>query len=101
MENVVTTNAPLRREITVVVKDKTGFHTRTAALFAKQAAAFECAVRVLGPNGKEANGKSMLGLMSLGVKSNVPIVIAAEGADADEAAASLGKLVESHFGAAS
>ena len=95
----MTTESTLRHEITVVIKDKTGFHTRTAAIFAKQAGAFDCTVRVRHQNKKNADGKSMLGLMSLGVKTNAHITIVAEGSDAKEAVAALRELVEKDFGA--
>jgi len=94
----MTTESALRHEITVVLKDKTGFHTRTAAVFSRRAGAFDCSIRVRQPNKKEADGKSMLGLMSLGVKTNVPITIAAEGPGAEEAVAALSELVENDFG---
>jgi len=94
----MTAESSLRREITAVVKDETGFHTRTAALFAKRAGAFHCRIRVLFQNNKEANGKSMLGLMALGVKTDASITIIAEGIDAEEAVAALGDLVEKNFG---
>lgn len=82
---------------TVTIRDKTGFHTRTAAVFAKVAGGFTSNIRVRHQNIKEANAKSMLGLMSLGVKTGAEITIMAEGRDAEIALATLRDLVEHDF----
>ncbi len=80
----------------VVVIDKIGFHARTAALFAKEATTFSAMIKIEF-NNKSVNGKSMLAIMTLGVKSNDSIEIIADGADEKEAIASLVKLIQNNF----
>lgn len=83
-------------EIEVKITDNIGFHARTASIFAKKAAAFESNI-IVKANDKIVNGKSMLNLMSLGVKSGMNIFIMAEGQDSDEAINVLRQLVENNF----
>lgn len=61
-----------------------GLHARPATFFAETAARFEAAVTVTC-NGKQADGKRVIGLMRLGAKQGDRVTIAADGAD--EAAA--------------
>lgn len=80
----------------VTVKDKIGFHARTASLFAKKAGAFSSDVKIAFKD-KEVNAKSMLKIMSLGVKFNDIIEIMAEGDDEQHAIETLTKLVKDNF----
>jgi phosphotransferase system HPr (HPr) family protein len=80
----------------VVVIDKIGFHARTAALFAKEAATFSAMIKIEF-NNKSVNGKSMLAIMTLGVKSNDRIEITADGSDEQATIASLVKLIQNNF----
>lgn len=81
---------------TVTVSDEIGFHARTASLFAKKAGAFASNVAVTF-NGKSVNGKSMLAIMTLGVKSNAVVELATEGPDESEALQALIELVQNNF----
>lgn len=83
---------------TLVLNDPIGFHARTASLFAKTANSFEAEVLVYF-NDKKANGKSMLSLMSLGVKSKQEIRIETNGVDEATALDRLSNLVTSNFNA--
>lgn len=83
-------------EHTLKLNDPIGFHARTASLFAKTAASFESEISVYF-NEKKANGKSMLSLMTLGVKSKQEIRIEASGADEEMALDRLKNLVSSNF----
>lgn len=85
-------------EKTLVLNDPIGFHARTASLFAKSASSFEAEVLVYF-NDKKANGKSMLSLMSLGVKSKQEIRIETNGVDEAMALDRLSNLVTSNFNA--
>lgn len=80
----------------VTVSDKIGFHARTASLFAKKAGAFNSTVQISYDN-KTVNGKSMLAIMTLGVKRNTTVEISAEGDDEKEALRTLVDLVENNF----
>jgi phosphocarrier protein HPr len=84
------------KEKNLTVNDKVGFHARTASLFAKKAMQFSADVKVLF-NQKEVNGKSMLSIMSLGVKQGMEVKVKAEGADEQQALDALAQLVENNF----
>jgi len=81
---------------TVTITDEIGFHARTASLFAKKAGGFESDIRV-SYNDKTVNGKSMLAIMTLGVKSNATVELSTDGDDETEALKSLIDLVENNF----
>jgi phosphotransferase system HPr (HPr) family protein len=80
----------------LIIKDKIGFHARTAAIFAKAAADFKSEIFVEF-NGKRINAKSTLSLMTLGVKSLDDIELTVEGSDEVHANQTLVDLVKSNF----
>ena len=84
-------------EITLTVHHKVGLHARPAALFVQTAKQFNCDVRVTHGE-REANAKSILSVLALGVEQGAVITIRAEGEDADQVLAELEALVESNFG---
>jgi len=73
-----------------------GLHARPAALFVQTAQRFRCKVTV-GHSQQEANAKSILGVLSLGVGKGAMVRVRAQGADAPEAIAALSKLVSDNF----
>lgn len=76
--------------------DKIGFHARTAAMFAKQAATYSSSIKIEF-NNKTVNGKSMLAIMTLGVKFNDTVEIKVEGEDEEVAIKSLSELIQNNF----
>ena len=84
-------------EITLTVHNKVGLHARPAALFVQTAKQFNCHVRVTHGE-REANAKSILGVLALGAEQGAVITIRAEGEEADQALAALEALVEDNFG---
>ena len=84
-------------EITLTVHHKAGLHARPAALFVQAARQFNCAVKVTHGE-KEANAKSILSVLALGVDQGAVIAIHAEGEDAGQALEALEALIESDFG---
>lgn len=89
----------LTKEVTI--RNESGFHIRPAQLFTEKAAAYQSAV-MLKPEGMDAHidGKSILGLMTLGLSKGAVIAISADGPDEAEAVDALVALVESGFGEA-
>jgi len=83
-------------ERTVTVKDKIGLHARTSSLFSKKAMMFASEVKIVFGQ-KEANGKSMLAIMSLGVKHGMEIKIKVNGEDEKKTAELLAEFVENNF----
>ena len=59
---------------------------RAAALFVQTACKFQSAIKIQMDN-REANAKSIMGIISLGVLEGNTITITAEGADEDNAIA--------------
>jgi phosphocarrier protein HPr len=82
----------------VTIQNEEGFHVRPAQLFAAKAAEFTAEVTLKRLEGGEANAKSMLGLMTLGLRKGSTITIEADGPDEQQAVDALAELVESKFG---
>lgn len=81
-----------------VLQNKTGFHIRPAQLFMEKANEFTAGVMVKNEEGMEADGKSILGLMTMGFEYGSKIIIEANGDDEELAAKALLDLVNSKFG---
>lgn len=78
----------------VIVKNGTGLHARPATLLVKKASSFKSDVSIEF-NGKKANVKSLIGVLSLAVTKGASIKISATGDDEALAVEELVKLVES------
>lgn len=78
----------------VVVNNPTGLHARPATLLVKKASSFKSNVEVEF-NGKKANVKSLIGVLSLGVTSGASITVIADGEDEDVALEEVANLIES------
>jgi phosphocarrier protein len=83
------------RSVTVV--NRLGIHARAAAKFVHLAARFGSHVRV-ARQGREMDGKSIMGILLLAAAHGSTITISADGVDEQEAVAALTALVESGFG---
>jgi phosphotransferase system HPr (HPr) family protein len=86
-----------RKKVKIV--NNAGFHLRAVAVFVKVAEKFKADIKVKN-DGIEADGKSIMGLTTLGAGKGVEIEIKAEGPDAKEAVAGLMKLIADKFGEA-
>ena len=84
-------------EKTLTVENKTGIHARPASVFVQTASKFASKIEIKA-NGKTANAKSILTIMSLGLSKGTEITICADGADEQDAVSALAQLVESKFG---
>lgn len=83
----------------VKIGNKLGMHARAAARFVQLASSFDCDIK-LRRNGKEVNGKSIMGVMMLAAGVGAEIQIVAAGRDEEKAAHRLEELVEGKFGEA-
>ena len=83
------------RQVTVV--NQLGMHARAAAKFVHLATRFNARVQV-GRDGREMDGKSIMGILLLAAARGSVITISADGADEQDAVAALVALVESGFG---
>ncbi|MDD6772067.1 MAG: HPr family phosphocarrier protein [Inconstantimicrobium porci] len=77
----------------VVVKNSTGLHARPATLLVKKASGFKSDITI-ECNGKKANVKSLIGVLSLGVTKDAVIKIEANGDDETLAVEEIAKLIE-------
>ena len=77
----------------VTVKSATGLHARPATLLVKEASGFKSDVS-LEFNGKKANAKSLIGVLSLAVTKGAQITVSANGDDEALACEEIAKLIE-------
>ncbi|MBE3589478.1 MAG: HPr family phosphocarrier protein [Firmicutes bacterium] len=82
---------------TVTVTHESGLHARPAALFVQTAARFKADIQV-AKGDRQANAKSIMSVLALGVTKGTTIDIRATGEDAQEAVEALARLVEGGFG---
>lgn len=85
--------AELRRSVQAIVGGAHGLHARPATAFVDTAKKFDAEV-VVRHQGKTANGKSLAGLLRLGVKANGRVRISAEGPEAEAALRALKRVIE-------
>lgn len=78
----------------VPVSNPAGFHARPAAVLSNAARRYKADVKLV-KDGREVNAKSVTGIMTLDVRLNDEVVIAASGQDAEEAVRSLEELIRS------
>lgn len=81
------------------IKNESGLHIRPAQAFSAKAMQFQSTILVK-PEGTsiEVDGKSILGLMTMGLGKGTVITIQADGPDEQEAVKQLAAFVESGFG---
>lgn len=86
--------------IELEIRNPSGLHARPAALFVRAAAASRSVVRVanLDREGAEANAKSILAVLGLGVSKGHRIRITADGDDAAETLETLQRAVSEGLG---
>jgi len=82
---------------TVTVVNQLGMHARAAAKFVHLATQFQSRV-VVSRQGREMDGKSIMGLLLLAAARGTMVTIMADGTDEDRAVDALTDLVASGFG---
>jgi phosphotransferase system HPr (HPr) family protein len=85
-------SSDVRAERAVRLPDGVALHARPAGLLVRAASAFAADVFV-SANGRRANAKSILDILSLGAEGGVELLIDASGVDAAAAAEELALLV--------
>jgi len=71
----------ISKEITV--KNPQGLHARPAAMFVQIASRYNSQVTIQR-DGKKVSGRSIMGILTLGIQPGATIIIEAEGEDANE-----------------
>lgn len=84
---------------TAVVASEVGLHARPAALFARAAGATGVPVTIAVRGGDPVDARSVLNVLTLGVRHGDEVVLTAEGDGAEAALAELAGLLESDLGA--
>ncbi len=80
-------------EFKAKVIDPIGLHARPASIITQEANKFKADIKI-SSNGKEANLKSIMSIMALGVKNGDEITISAKGSDAEKAIAQIEKTMK-------
>jgi phosphocarrier protein len=83
-------------ELVIKVQNEDGLHARPAGILAKAVSQFTSKVE-LSVSGKKINAKSIMSIMSLGLKGGDEILFSAEGDDAVSALDQIKKLFENNF----
>jgi phosphocarrier protein HPr len=81
----------------VTVVNQLGMHARAAAKFVHLATRYRAHVRV-ARDGREMDGKSIMGILLLAAAQGMTITISADGSDERDAIEALSALVASGFG---
>jgi phosphocarrier protein len=76
----------------IKVNSSTGLHARPATLLVKKASAYRSDISIEN-NGKKANAKSLIGVLSLGVTKDAVIHIVASGDDETLAVEEIARLI--------
>ena len=80
----------------VVINNQVGLHARPATFFIQKANEFKSSIWVEKEE-RRVNAKSLLGVLSLGIVKGTAVTLIADGADEDEAIATLAELIDSDF----
>ena len=87
----------LQSDDVFIIENKFGLHARAASQFVVMANRFKSEIFV-EKDGKEVNGKSIMGVMMLAAAKGSKIRIKAMGEDACDAVQELGLLIKAKFG---
>jgi phosphocarrier protein HPr len=82
---------------TFTIKNELGLHARAAGRIVEVANRYKSKI-YLERDGRQVDGRSLLGILTLACPRGSKIVFRAEGEDAREALAAFGRLIEDRFG---
>ena len=91
------------KQFTYTIQDSMGIHARPAGLLVKAAAAFKDTTIEISSNGKKADVKRIMAIMSMGVKKGhtvkqgAEVTVTCEGADEDAAAEAMEKFFKENL----
>ena len=83
-------------ERTVTIRNRAGMHARPAALLVKTASSFTSQIYIEKDN-ERVNGKSIMGVITLGATYNTELLLIADGPDEAKAVDAIEKLFENRF----
>jgi len=76
----------------IIVKNPQGLHARPAAMFVQIASRYNSNVTIQ-KNDEKVNGKSIMGLLTLGVQPETKIILEVDGDDAEKVVSELEELL--------
>lgn len=76
----------------IIVRNAQGLHARPAALFVQIASRYNSAVTIQ-KDGERVNGKSIMGILTLGVQPGVKVILEIDGEDAEKVITELEELL--------
>lgn len=82
---------------TITIVNKLGLHARAAAKLVNTASRFRSDVRLRRDN-KDANAKSIMGVMMLAAGKGTEMTLEVQGPDEEEALQAMKQLIEERFG---
>ena len=80
----------------VTIRNRAGMHARPAALLVKTASAFASQI-LIEKDGERINGKSIMGVITLGATYNSQLLLIADGPDELAALDAIERLFENRF----
>ena len=83
-------------ELLLKIKNHEGLHARPAGILAKRAGEFQSTIQI-SAGGQLKSAKSIMALMSLGLKQDQEFKLIIDGPDAEIASAALRDLVNNEF----
>jgi len=81
-------------EKTFTIQNPSGLHARPATLLVQKASSFPCEITIVKGE-KQINAKSIMGIMSLGVRKGDEIKVITTGEKEEEALQAVGEILES------
>lgn len=66
-----------------VITDEVGIHARPAGILAKKAKEYTATITITNKDGKSAEAKKLMAVMSLGVKKGETVTVSVEGENED------------------
>jgi phosphocarrier protein HPr len=75
-----------------------GLHARAATKLVQLAGQYPCEITLKGPDGQEANAKSVMGVLLLCGSMGTDLEVYASGDGAHDALDAIGQLIEARFG---
>lgn len=85
------------KRIDVTLNNEAGLHARPASMFIREVLKYSSDVKVIKDE-QEYNGRSIMGILSMGAIKGSKLTIICEGIDENEAIIGLEKLIDSNFG---
>lgn len=82
----------------IIIQNLKGLHARATAAFVKVAETFQSDIQVEKSDGMHVSGKSIMGILMLGIPLGDEVIITASGIDAQEAIDALCTLINNRFG---